>query len=290
MGDEAREEARGEARVPPRSLSGKLLDVLGTFQADHTELTLSQISRRSGLPLSTTHRLVRDLATWGALERSATGGYHIGLHLWEIASLAPRSLGLREIALPYMEDLYEATHENVQLAVRDGLEVVFVERLAGRDAVRVLTRVGGRFALHATGVGLVLLAYAPADVQEQVLGGPLERWTPKTIGSPVQLRRVLAEVRQRGCAVSDGQVTMDALSVGVPIRASGDQVVAALSLVVHAEGAQPGALAAAVRAAARGISRALGSPAAQRSARQFLRRPAGHDHQGGAAIPGAASS
>ncbi len=170
--------------MPPRSLSGKLLDVLGTFQADHAELTLSQISRRSGLPLSTTHRLVRDLATWGALERSATGTYHIGLHLWEIASLAPRSLGLREIALPYMEDLYEATHENVQLAVRDGLEVVFVERLAGRDAVRVLTRVGGRFALHATGVGLVLLAYAPADVQEQVMGGPLERWTPKTIGSP----------------------------------------------------------------------------------------------------------
>jgi DNA-binding IclR family transcriptional regulator len=290
MGDEAREEARGEARVPPRSVSGKLLDVLGTFQADHAELTLSQISRRSGLPLSTTHRLVRDLATWGALERSTTGAYHIGLHLWEIASLAPRSLGLREIALPYMEDLYEATHENVQLAVRDGLEVVFVERLAGRDAVRVLTRVGGRFALHATGVGLVLLAYAPADVQEQVLGGPLERWTPKTIGSPVQLRRVLAEVRQRGYAVSDGQVTMDALSVGVPIRASGDQVVAALSLVVHAAGAQPSALAAAVRAAARGISRALGSPAAQRSTRQFLRRPARHDHQGGAAIPGTASS
>ena len=253
-----------ETRVPPRSHSSKLLDVLGTFQADHAELTLSEISRRSGLPLSTSHRLVHELATWGALERSAAGTYHIGLHLWEIASLAPRSLGLREIALPYMEDLYEATHENVQLAVRDGLELVFVERLAGRDAVRVLTRVGGRFALHATGVGLVLLAYAPADVQEQVLTGPLERWTPKTIGDPAQLRRILAEVRQRGYAVSDGQVTTDALSVGVPIRASGEQVVAALSLVVHAGGAQPGALAAAVRAAGRGISRALGSPAAQR--------------------------
>lgn len=256
-----------------RSLSTRLLDVLGSFQAGHTELTLSEISRRSRLPLSTTHRLVRDLVTWGALERSAAGTYHIGLHLWEIASLAPRSLGLREVALPFMEDLYEATHENVQLAVRDGLELVFVERLAGRDAVRVLTRVGGRFALHATGVGLVLLAYAPADVQEQVLGGPLERWTPSTIGSPAQLRRVLAEVRQRGYAVSDGQVTLDALSVGVPILAAGDQVVAALSLVVHAEGAQPGALAAAVRAAGRGISRALGSPAAQRSTRQSLHAP-----------------
>jgi DNA-binding IclR family transcriptional regulator len=241
------------ARVPPRTVGTRLLAVLGTFQAGHAELTLSEISRRSGLPLSTTLRLVRDLAAWGALERSTSGSYHIGLHLWEIASLAPRSLGLREVALPYMEDLYEVTHENVQLAVRDGLELVFVERLAGRDAVRMLTRVGGRFALHATGVGLVLLAYAPADVQEQVLGGPLKRWTPKTIGGPIQLRRVLAEVRQRGYAVSDGQVTMDSLSVGVPIRGTGDRVVAALSLVVHAGRAEPGALAAALRAAGRGI-------------------------------------
>jgi DNA-binding IclR family transcriptional regulator len=252
------------AQVPPRSLGGKVLDVLAAFQGGAPELTLSEISRRSGLPLTTTYRLVRELTAWGGLERDPAGAYHIGLHLWEIASLAPRGLGLREVALPYMEDLYEATHENVQLAVRDGLELVFVERLAGRDAVRVLTRVGGRFALHATGVGLVLLAYAPADLQEQVLGGELERWTPKTITSPGELRRVLADVRQRGFAVSDGQVTMDSLSVAAPIRASGDRVIAALSLVVHADGAEPGALAAAVRAAGRGISRALGSPAAQR--------------------------
>src|SRR3984957_15889664 len=121
-----------ETRVP-RSRSSKLLDVLGTFQADHAERTLSEISRPNGRRRSPTHRLVHELATWGALERSAAGTYHIGLHLWEIASLAPRSLGLREIALPYMEDLYEATHENVQLAVRDGLEVVFAERLDGHD-------------------------------------------------------------------------------------------------------------------------------------------------------------
>jgi DNA-binding IclR family transcriptional regulator len=249
---------------PPRPLAGKVLDILATFRADKPELRLSDISRHSGLPLTTTHRLVRELAAWGALERGASGHYHIGLRLWEIASLAPRGLRLREIALPYLEDLYEASHENVQLAVREGLELVFVERLAGRGAVPVLTRVGGRFALHATGVGLVLLAFAPADVQEQVLGGLLERWTPKTITSPGQLRRVLADVRSNGFAVSDRQVTMDALSVAAPIRGPSDDVVAALSLVVHANGAQPRTLAAAVRAAARGISGALGSPAARR--------------------------
>jgi DNA-binding IclR family transcriptional regulator len=249
----------------PRSAAGKALDILGAFGADHSQLTLSQISRRSRLPLTTAHRLVQDLVGWGALERDASGYFHIGLHLWEVAALAPRGLALREIALPYLEDLYEATRENVQLAVREGLEVIYVERLLGRDAVRVLTRVGGRFAIHATGVGLVLLAYAPPEVQEQVLAGPLDGWTPMTITRPADLRRVLADVRRCGYAVSDRQVTMDALSVAAPVRDHTDEVIAALSLVVHADGAQPRTLAAAALAAARGISRVLGSPTARRA-------------------------
>lgn len=248
--------------VPTRSLSGRVLDVLGAFRADCPELTLSQISRRSGLPLTTTHRIVGELAARGMLERGADGKYRIGLRLWEIASLAPRGLRLREIALPCMEDLCQATHENVQLAVREGTELVFIERLAGHRAVPVLTRVGGRFALHATGVGLVLLAYSPPEIQEQVLDGPLESWTPRTITSPVQLRRILADVRQRGYSLSDRQVTMDSLSVGAPIRAAGDEVIAALSIVVHYDGSEPRTLGAAVRAAARGISRSLGAPSA----------------------------
>jgi DNA-binding IclR family transcriptional regulator len=247
----------------PRSVSAKVLDVLAAFRADCPELTLSQISRHSGLPLTTAHRIVRELAARGVLERSAAGSYHIGLLLWEIASLAPRGLLLREVALPYMEDLCQATHENVQLAVREGAELVFIERLAGRGAVPVLTRVGGRFALHATGVGLVLLAHAPADIQEQVLAGPLERWTPMTISSQDQLRRILADVRQNGYSVSDRQVTIDALSVGAPVRGADDEVIASLSIVAHADGAESRTLAAAVRAAARGISRSLGSPDAR---------------------------
>lgn len=238
--------------------------MLAAFDVSHPELSLAEISRRSGLPLTTAHRLVRDLTRWGALERSGTGSYHIGLRLWEVASLAPRGIPLREAALPYLEDLYEATHENVQLAVREGLEVVYLERLLSRSSVRVLTRVGGRFAIHATGVGLVLLAFGPADLQEQVLAGPLETWTPKTISDPRRLRAILAEVRRNGYSVSDGQVTLDALSVAAPIRDAADDVVAAVSLVVPAAGAQPRALAPALLAAARGISRTLGAPSSRR--------------------------
>lgn len=209
------------------------------------------------VPLSTAHRLVGELCAWGGLERDADGRYRVGLRVWELGALAPRGLGLREAALPFMEDLYEVIHENVQLAVRDDTDVVFVERLAARDSVTVLTRVGGRFALPPTGVGLVLLAHAPLEVQERVLAGPLRRYTPFTLTDPRRLRAVLAEVRRTGVAISDRQVTTDAVSVAAPITARG-AVVAALSVVVR--GNSPAAvrsLTPGVRAAARGISRTL---------------------------------
>jgi len=242
------------------SLTYRSLDVLATFTPDHPTRTLQEISKESGLPLTTTHRIVRDLVSWGALERTRDGRLQVGLRLWEVASLAPRGLGLREVALPYMEDLFLATGENVQLAVREQCEAVFVERLTGRRSVTVLTRVGDRFALHATGVGLVLLAHAPAEIQEQVLSRPLRTWTEHTISDPDRLRSVLADVRRTGVAVSDRQVTDDSLSVACPIRDAHGDVVAALSLVVRHGTVAPVALAPAVLAATRGISRALGAP------------------------------
>ena len=247
---------------PQRSLTTRTLDVLAAFTADDPHLTLSQISRRARLSLTTTHRIVSDLVAWGALERGADGSYGVGLRLFETAALAQRGPALREIALPYLEDLYEATHENVQLAVREGLEVVYIERIAGRDAVPVLTRVGGRFALHATGVGLVLLAFAPREVQEQVLAEPLTTWTSATISDPATLRGTLAGVRRADHAVSRGQVTLDALSLACPVRGADDQVVAAVSVVVQID-TDPRGLLPALRAASRSISRALGSPRAR---------------------------
>jgi DNA-binding IclR family transcriptional regulator len=211
------------------------------------------------MPLSTAHRLLHELSAWGAVERGDDGLYRIGLRLWELGSLAPRGTGLREAALPYLEDLSQITRENAQLAVREGTELVFIERIAGSGAVPVLTRVGGRFALTATGVGLVLLAHAPVEVQEEVLAGPFERYTSKTVTDSTQLRRMLADVRTNGFSTSDRQVTMDALSVGAPIRDGRGEVIAAVSLVVHHGSTTPHALARLVLTSAQAISRALGS-------------------------------
>ncbi|MCX4987378.1 MULTISPECIES: IclR family transcriptional regulator [unclassified Streptomyces] len=240
------------------SAPGRLLAVLAAFDHEHTALSLTDISRRAGLSLTTAHRLVAALTEWGALERDADGLYHVGLRLWEIAALAPRGLALRQIALPYLEDLYEATHENVQLAVRDGAEVVYIEWISGRSSVGVRIQVGARWPLHATGVGLALLAHARPAFQDAYCAGPLTAFTPYTITDPALLRRVLAEVRHTGAAVSSRQVTDDALSVAAAVRGTEGAVVAAVSVVVPRADAQVPALVPAVRLAARGISRALG--------------------------------
>ena len=240
-----------------RNRVARAFAVLEAFTPERPSLALSEVARRAALPLTTTHRLLAELCAAGALERDGDGTYRIGLRLWEIASLAPRGVPLREAALPFLEDLYEVTHENAQLGVREGHDVVYIERIAGRRAVGVLTRVGGRFPLHASGIGLVLLAHAPESVQRGVLEGPLRRFTDHTITDPARLRRVLAEVRRDGVAVSDRQVTDDALSVAAPITDARGEVIAALSVVAAASGAVAERLAPAVRAAALGTSRAL---------------------------------
>lgn len=240
------------------TVTARVLAVLAAFDAEHTELTLTEIARRAALPLTTAHRLVGELAGWGALERADDGRYRVGLRLWEVGALAPRGLGLRESALPFLEDLVEVTRQNVQLAVLDGRDAVYVERLSGRGAVNVITRVGGRLPLHATGVGLVLLAHASPELQEQVLSGRLHRYTAKTLCRPDDLRRALADVRRTGVAVSDGQIELVALSVAAPVHGPRGEVVAALSVVVPAECGDARPYVPVVRAAARGISRALG--------------------------------
>lgn len=241
--------------------AGKVLAVLASFDRDRQSQTLSQIARRTGIALSTVHRLVVELAQWGALERAEDGSWHVGLRLWEVASVCPRGQILGQVALPFMQDLYEVTHENIQLAVREGTELVFVERIAGHRSVELRTMVGARFPLAATGMGRVLLAHAPAEIREAVLGSPLHAWTRHTITDPEVLRAQLNGIRREQVFVSDRQLSESTLAVASPVRVGpAGPVHAALGVVLAAEPtpARVRGLRQMVVSAAQGISAELG--------------------------------
>ncbi|MFC7648860.1 IclR family transcriptional regulator [Streptosporangium lutulentum] len=239
------------------TVTGKVMAILGAFLPGDVRLTLTEICRRAELPLATGHRLVGELADGGFVERLPDGTYRVGMRLWQIGSQAAEPRELRELALPYMEDLYAATGENVQLAVLRDDRALYVERLRGPRSVPILSRVAGELPLHATGVGKVLLAFAAPETVDRVLARELTVHAPNTVVDPVRLRAELEEIRRTGVACTQEEMSMGTCSVAVPVRRGADEVVAALSLVTWRHNADPRRLAPAVLTAASALSRDL---------------------------------
>ncbi|UMP06889.1 IclR family transcriptional regulator [Amycolatopsis sp. EV170708-02-1] len=216
-----------------RTVAGRVFALLNAFSQDRPALRLIELAAATGMPVSTVHRIAAELVELGALKKERDGVYRIGLRLWELGSLCPAPRTLRDVSLPFMQDLYEATAENVHLAVRDGDEALYLERVWGRRSVDVVSRVGGRSPLHATGVGKVLLAHASRELQESVLAAGLKRYTPHTIVMPGLLMRSLREVRETGIARCAEELSLGTVSVAAPIFGPDRRVVAGLSVVSH---------------------------------------------------------
>ena len=245
----------GNTSTPGATVTSRALALLGAFDEHHRRLTLTELADRAGLPMPTAHRLVGELVSWGALARTSTGEYAVGRRLWDLGLLAPVQTGLREVASPYLHDLYGATLATVHLAVRDGTSALYVDRLAGHASVPVVSSIGSRLPLHATGVGKVLLAHAPLDVQHAVYAD-LPRITPYTITQPGLLRRQLARVVRDDYATTTEEMSLGGCSIAVPVR-RGPDVVAALGMVLPSL-KDRARLVGALQVAARGIGRSLG--------------------------------
>ena len=235
----------GNTSRPGTTVTSRALALLGAFDGEHRRLTLTALA----------HRLAAELVAWGALARTSGGTYVVGRRLWDIGLLAPARSDLRELASPYLHDLYGATLATVHLAVRDGTQVLYLDRLRGSASVPIVSTVGSRLPLHATAVGKVLLAHAPVDVQQQVMG-QLTRVTPYTVTQPGRLRRQLARVLRDDYATTVEEMSLGACSVAVPVR-SGTRVVAALGIVVASLRTDRPRLVAALQVSARGIGRRL---------------------------------
>ena len=247
----------GNTSRPGATVVSRTMALLTAFDESNPQLTLTELARRAGLPLPTAHRLVGELTRLGALSRTPSGQYVVGRRLWHIGLLAPMQTGLREVAAPFLQDLYAGTLATIHLAVRDGTRVLYLERLSGQRSVPVVSRTGSRLALHATGVGKVLLTYAPEDVQQKILSS-LRRITPYTIIQPARRRAQLDQVLADGYATTAEEMTLGACSVAVPVR-RGDDVAAALGIVVPSLRRDKSRLVSALKVAAHGISRSLSS-------------------------------
>ncbi len=236
-----------------------MLALLGAFDAEHRALTLSEMARRAGLPVPTAHRLVSELVDWGALVRRSSGEYVIGRRLWDLGLLSPTQSGLRQVASPFLHDIYGATLATVHLAVREGLEVLYLDRLSGHASVPVVSQIGSRLPLarHGSGQGAPGVR-AREDVQTAVLSN-LTRITPYTITQPGLLRDQLRRVHREGYATTVEEMSLGACSVAVPIRAPSGQVVAALGIVVPSLKRDRARLVAALQVAAQGVGRSLGT-------------------------------
>jgi DNA-binding IclR family transcriptional regulator len=216
----------------PISSIGRGIAVLACFTPRAHSLTLSELSQKSKLPMSSTHRVVAELTTGGFLVRGKDKRYRIGTRMWSIAQLAPVSDQLRDRSLPTLARLYEETGENITLAVLDRGQALYVDRLVGEKTIPSASRAGGHLPLHTTGVGKVLLAYLDKEKIDSYLSRPLQRPTPYSVTDPEKLQVELAEVRQRGYAVARQEMTPGSGSVAVPILRRG-RCIAAVGVVSH---------------------------------------------------------
>ena len=216
--------------TPAKSVTARALSVLGAFHVEEPQLTLSQISRATGLPVATVFRLAGELEDGGFLQRDTSNRYSLGVRLWEMGLLTPVHGHLREIAMPFLLNLQYATRETVQLAVCDGLDAVYVEKLTMVTDVPVQSRIGARIPLHATAVGQAMLASSPAEFIEQIAALPLTKYTPHTVTTKRELTRSLERVRTQGYALSTEEYLPGSTAIAAPVIVNG-RVEAAIGVV-----------------------------------------------------------
>ena len=213
------------------SVLGKIRLILEAFDIDDVELSLSELARRTGVSKASVHRLNQELLDWGMLER-AGDKYRLGLRAFELGSRVPRTRLLREALGPYLESLHFASRETVHLAVRDGTDVLYLDKVNGIRQTTKPSRVAGRMPLHCTATGKVLLAYGRSDIFREIVERGLTRQTPKTIVAPKVLADQIRRIREQGYATEQEETTAGYGSVAVPIFGTSGIVVAAMSLTV----------------------------------------------------------
>jgi DNA-binding IclR family transcriptional regulator len=233
-----------------------LLDLLA---ASDEPLTLKQISERSGLHPSTAHRILNDLTIGRFVERPQAGSYRLGMRLLELGNAVKERLDVREAALAPMRELHKLTHQAVNLSLRQGDEIVYIERAySERSGMQVVRAVGGRAPLHLTSVGKLFLAHDdPARVRAYAARTGLAGHTRNSITELGKLERELSQVRATGIARDDEELELGVRCIAAGIHDDQGRLIAGLSISAPTDRLDEGWVER-VRSTARQISDALG--------------------------------
>jgi DNA-binding IclR family transcriptional regulator len=253
----AREAMPGEAGGLATS-AGKALAVLDAFRGSGVLLGVTQIAERAHVPKSTAHRLLAVLVERGYIARIGVR-YRLGRATFELGNMVaecrPRSL--RALAMPYMTDLYATLHATVHLAVLDGSDVLYVDKIYGHHGVDVPSRVGGRVPALCTALGKAMLAHSSKEVIAHALNLPVPRLTQRTVITPSLLCSALAQARETGIAYDREGSSLGAQCLAAPILCpTTGEVLGALSVSFPVTNKLPTQAAVQLKRAAAAVSAA----------------------------------
>lgn len=239
----------------PVSMVDRVVLILEAFQRGSATLSLADISEVTGLPRSSTHRIVQQLLGARWLDR-AEGGYRLGLGIFELGSLVADRNRIVTAARPFMQQLCAGRYV-VHVGMTDDRDVVYLDKVGGPFAGKLPSRIGGRLPAHCTGVGKAILAFSEPQVVDSYIAGGLEARTPNSLADPAQLRATLRRIRSSGLAFDMSEAVAGVECVAAPIfDITG--VCAAVSVSGPTGHVDQDMLGRAVRMAAVAISRRLG--------------------------------
>jgi DNA-binding IclR family transcriptional regulator len=224
------------------------------------------LARATALPRSTVYVLLATLESEKLVSRDPkTGGYYLGLGLFELGHSARMAITVRKLAVAHLKSLQERWNETISLSILDSHEVLYLEAFESTKRLRPYSVVGVRAPAYCSAVGKALLAFSDEGTVEEYLSAVrLERFTEKTIGDAKCFREELARVRLRGYAVDDTEHEPDVRCVGAPVIGPQGRVVAGISLTGPSHRITTEIIpeiAATVKDAAAAISRALAEQA-----------------------------
>lgn len=241
-----------------RSVLDRADVILAAFDSEHTDLSLLGIMVRTGLPKTTVHRAVHKLVGLDWLELH-DGRYSIGTRLLEFAELSWAHAVLRKAALPIMQSLRAYTRETVHLAVSNGRDIVYIEKLPGPAPMTDLTRVGARLPAYCTGLGKAILAFSDSP-PGRTRPGKMAAMTPHTIVSSRTMAAELARVQDEGVAYDREEYRLGVECIAAPLRPANTLCTGAISITAPSRKLRLRRLAPALRGAAADILRALPTP------------------------------